>query len=164
MDPWATSALTRYSCKDFLSKTTQSRLLLREEKVRQKYLTWNSIRLKFQKKTSIPNRVKNLANAAARIAPDLLKALATLSDITARRSEVDREDLKPYSKAEKWPHFYRWSAVLLLTSFSKTILTTEKRLMGQQFLAVDLSPTFLNTGATDETFQLSGKHKSFSHV
>ena len=34
---------------------------------------------------------------------------------------------------------------------------TEKRLTGQQFLAVDLSPTFLNTGTTNETFQQSGK-------
>ena len=29
-----------------------------------------------------------------------------------------------------------------------------------KFLAVDLSPTFLNTGTTDETFQQSGKQDS----
>ena len=33
-------------------------------------------------------------SATARIAPDLLKALAILSDITVTRSAVDREDLK----------------------------------------------------------------------
>ena len=39
-----------------------------------------------------------------------------------------------------------------------------QRLTGQQFLAVELSPTFLNTGATDETFQQSGKQDSFRHL
>ena len=40
---------------------------------------------------------------------------------------------------------------------------TDRRLTGQQFLAVDLSPTFLKTGTTDETFQQSGK-QSFRHI
>ena len=54
--------------------------------------------------------------------------------------------------------------MLLLTSFSKTLPTTERRLTGRQFLAVDLSPTFLNTGTTNETFQQSGKQDSFRHL
>ena len=37
----------------------------------------------------------DISNAAARIATDLLKAIATLSNTTVRRSAVDREDLKP---------------------------------------------------------------------
>ena len=32
------------------------------------------------------------------------------------------------------------------------------------FLAVDLSPTFLSTGTTDETFQQSGKQDSVRHL
>ena len=36
----------------------------------------------------------NISSATARVAPDLLKALAIQSDTTVRRSEVDREDLK----------------------------------------------------------------------
>ena len=36
----------------------------------------------------------DISGATAQVAPDLLKALAILSDITARRSEVDREDLR----------------------------------------------------------------------
>ena len=54
--------------------------------------------------------------------------------------------------------------ILLFTSFSKTLLTTERRLTGQQFLAVDLSTTFLNTGTTDETFQQSEKQDSLRHL
>ena len=37
-------------------------------------------------------------------APDLLKALAILSDTTVGRSAVDWEVLKPYWKSEKRPH------------------------------------------------------------
>ena len=33
-----------------------------------------------------------------------------------------------------------------------------------KFLAVSLSPTFLNTGTTNETFQQSGKQDSFRHI
>ena len=47
------------------------------------------------KKTSLPN------SATAPVVPDLLKALAILSDKTLRRSTVDQEDLKPYWKSEK---------------------------------------------------------------
>ena len=45
-----------------------------------------------------------------------------------------------------------------------TLLTTERTPTGQQFLAVDLFPTFLNTGTTDETFQQSRKQDSFRHI
>ena len=59
MEPWRTPALTGYSCEDFPSRTTRSRLLLRKEEIRPN-LTWYSIRLKFVKKTSMPNPVKSL--------------------------------------------------------------------------------------------------------
>ena len=42
-----------------------------------------------------------MSSATARVAPDLLKALAILSDTTVRRSAVDQQDLKPYWKSEK---------------------------------------------------------------
>ena len=110
------------------------------------------------------SKALDISSATARVAPDLLKALAILSDTTVRRSAVDREDLKPYWKSEIKPHFSRWSTILLFISFSKTLLTTERRLTGWYFLAVDLSPTFLNTGTTEETFQQSGKQDSFRHL
>ena len=40
-----------------------------------------------------------------------------------------------------------------IISFSRNLLTTERRLTGQCVLAVELSPTFLNIGTTDGTFQ-----------
>ena len=102
------------------------------------------------------SKALQISSAPAQVAPDLLKALAILSDTTVRRSAVDWEDQKPYWKSEKRPHFSRRSAILLFTSFLKTLRTTERQLTGQKFLAVDLSPTFLNTGTTNENFQQSG--------
>ena len=56
-----TPALTGYPCEDFPSRTTRNRLLYTEKRTNEaKYLTWNSIRLKSVKKTSMPNAVKSL--------------------------------------------------------------------------------------------------------
>ena len=77
------------------------------------------------------NSAKSLTSSAtAQVAPDLLKDLAILSDTTARRTVLDQEDLKPYWKSEKRPHFSRCSTILLYTSFLKTLLTTKRRLIG----------------------------------
>ena len=55
------------------------------------------------------NPVKSLrfkaSSTTALVAPDLLKALAILSDAAVIRSGVDQEDLKPYWKSEKG-HIY----------------------------------------------------------
>ena len=131
-EPWETPALTGYSCEDFQSRTTQSCLLLTKEEKKPNF--WPEIIwLQFVKKTSMLNPVKSLISSATVWAgPDnMLKALGILLDTTVRRSAVDLEDLKPYWKSEKRPHFSRWSAILLFTSFSKTLLNTEKRLAGQ---------------------------------
>ena len=53
------------------------------------------------------SKALDISSATARVAPDLLKTLAILSDTTVRRSAVDREDLKPYWKSEKRSHFSR---------------------------------------------------------
>ena len=47
------------------------------------------------------SKALNISSAAARIALDLLRTLAILSDTTIRRSAVDWEDLKPEWKSEK---------------------------------------------------------------
>ena len=79
------------------------------------------------------------SSGTARVVPDLLKAIEILSDTTVRRSAVNRD-------------------------LTKTLLTTERRLTGRCFLAIDLSPTFLNTGTTNETFQQLGKQDSFRYL
>ena len=111
-----------------------------------------------------PSKALDMSSAAAWVAPDLLKALASLSDTTVRRSAVDQEDLKLYWKSKKLPDFSKWSTIPLFKSFSKILLTTERRLTGQYFLAIDFYPTFLNTGTTNDPFQHSGKQDSFRHI
>ena len=105
IEPWGTPALTEYSCEDFPFRTSRSRLLLRKEETRPN--TWPVT--EFVKKTGMQNsEAFNISIATARVAPDQLKTLAILSDTTVKRSAVDREDLKPYWKSEKRPHFSRW--------------------------------------------------------
>ena len=60
MEPWGTPALAGNYCEDFPFRTTWSRLLLRKGEKTAKYLTSNSTRLKFVKKTSFSNLVKSL--------------------------------------------------------------------------------------------------------
>ena len=45
-------------------------------------------------------KVLDISSATAQVAPDLLKALAVLSDTTRRRSAVDWEDQKLYWKSK----------------------------------------------------------------
>ena len=94
----------------------------------------------------ILSKVMDISSATAWAAPNLLKGLTILSDTTVWRPAVDRENLKPYYKSEIRLHFSRWSASLSFTSFSKTLLTTERRQTGCWFLAIGFSPTFLKKG------------------
>ena len=49
----------------------------------------------------------NQSSSTAQEVPNLLKALAILSDETAKRYAVDLEGLKPYWESEKRLHFSR---------------------------------------------------------
>ena len=130
-----------------------------------------------------------ISGATAWVAPDLLIALALLSDTTVSRSAVDQEDLKSYWKSENRPHFSWWP-----TSLSKTILTAKRRLKGRssyassknsyevaglfivdfplgkritvpfQYHSIALSPTYLNTRTSAEIFRQSGKQDPFRHI
>ena len=72
------------------------------------------------------SKVLDISSATARVASDLLKALEILSDTSVRRCGFDQEDLKPYWKSEKRPHFSRLWAILSFTSFSKALLTQKE--------------------------------------
>ena len=49
------------------------------------------------------SNVLDISSATAQVGQDLLKALAILSDKTARISAVDWKDIKPYWKSVKRP-------------------------------------------------------------
>ena len=131
----------------------------------------NQSNLKFQKTYVCqedqhvkPCRKPYISSATVQVASDLLKALAILSDTIVRRYADDWEDVKLYWISNKRPHFSRWPTSLVFTSFSQNLLTTERKLIGLQFLATDLYPTLLNTGITDKTFHESRKQDSFRHI
>ena len=102
-DPWGTSTLTGYSCENFPSRTTWSQLLLRKEEIRPNI--WPEIpedlSLWRRPARQTLSKALGISNGTVGVAPDLLKALAILSDTTVKRSAVDREDLEPYWKSEK---------------------------------------------------------------
>ena len=100
MEPWGASALTGYTCENFSSRTTQSRPLLRKDEIRPNIWPEIPYDLSLWSRPACQTLSKALymSSATARVAPDLLKALAILSDTTVRRFAVDREDLKPYWK------------------------------------------------------------------
>ena len=118
------------------------------------------------KKTIMPNSIESLGyiKCYSLRSPELLKALVIPTDTTVRGSAVDREDLNHIGNQNKKSHFSSWSIILLFSSFSKTLLATEKRLTGRKFLAVDLSPTFLNNQTTDESFWNNLENKSLSDI
>ena len=89
----------------------------------------------------ILSRALHISSAPTRVAPDIFKAVKMLSDKTVKSSLIRGLLVTPRKS-----HFLRWPTSLLFKSSLKIFLTTERRLTGQWFLAVDLSPTFLNTG------------------
>ena len=133
MEPWWTLALIEYSCKDFPCRTTWSHLLLRTEEIKTKYLTWNSIRHKFVKKTSMPNPVKNLGYIKwySLSSPSSVKRPNNSVRYNSQKICSWLRRPKTIQKSEKRPHFSRWSTSLLFTSFSKTLLMTERRVTRQ---------------------------------
>ena len=52
----------------------------------------------------------------------------------------------------------------MFATFSKTLLTTERRLSGLQFFAVDLSPTFLNTRTAGPEMRTSNNLEKKIHI
>ena len=111
------------------------------------------------KKTSMPNPVKGLGYIKCYSSSSPRPVKSPSSSIRYNCQTICSWSRRPKTILEirKRPNFSRWSTILLFTSFAKTLLTAERRLTGQQFLAVDLSPTFLNRETTDQTFQQSEK-------
>ena len=102
MEPWGTPTLAGCSYENFPSRNSKTSITKKRWN-KAKYLTWNSKRLKFVKKTACQTLLKDLdiSNVKDRVGPDLWKGLTILSDTTVKRSAVDREDLKPYWSQKK---------------------------------------------------------------
>ena len=79
------TALAKYSCKDFQLRTTRQRLLLKNEQIRLKQ-NRNSIKREFVKKTIMPNPVKSLRSMKCYSSGNVkyLKALPILSATTVK--------------------------------------------------------------------------------
>ena len=121
MEPWGTPLA-------ILMKISHSKppevIYYLKRRNKTKYMTWNFTRLKSVKKTSMPNPVIGL---------EYIKCYSWSSSrpVKSRSNSIRRSAVDPYWNPEKRSHFSRWSTILWFTSFSKTLLTTERRLTRQ---------------------------------
>ena len=107
------------------SRTTQSRILLRKDKIRpntQPEIPWD---LSLWRRWSWRNlsKVLDTSSATAQVPPSLLKALAIILVATLRKSAVDQEVLNLYlTWKQKRGHISRMINKPII-SFSKILLT-----------------------------------------
>ena len=101
MDPSGTPALTGYSCEDFPYRTTRSCLLLQKEEIKPNI---RRERLKFVKKTSMPNSVES---------PEKIKCYSSSSfrPVKSPSNSIRRNCQKIFSRSRR----------------SKTILAIRKK-------------------------------------
>ena len=86
-----------------------------------KYLSWNSIRLKFVKKTSMPNPVKSLGyiKCYSSSSPRPVKSHINFIRYKFQKIWSWLRRAKVYWKLGKLPHFTRWSTTYYLQVFKK---------------------------------------------
>ena len=98
------------------------------------------------KETSMSHPIESLryVKCYSSSSPRPIQSLS--NSVAVKRSTVDQEDAKSHWKSDKRPHLSKWSTILLLTSFSNIILTTEKKT--NRPLAIYLFPKIWNTWTT----------------
>ena len=150
MELWGTPAFMEYSCKKFQYRT---------EKRRNKAKTqaWNSLRADFEKKKQPAKPcqkplIYHISSAAGLVVPDLLKTWHFYLIQLWEELLLNEETWNHVGNQEKGD-ISRSDQKALFTPFSKTLLTTKRRLSGWYFSVVGLCLTFLNTGTIYKTFQ-----------
>ena len=128
MEPWGTLALTGYFCEHLPSRTTWSHLLLTQEEIKPNI--WPEIPYDLRRPAC--QTVKSLGHiwCYSSSSPRPVKNASNSIRYNCKKIAVDQLVLKPYWKSEKRAHFARWLTILLFRSFSKTLLTIERRLTG----------------------------------
>ena len=121
--------LLRY-LEDLPSRTTWKPSITEKRGNKAKYLTWHSISPKFEKKTNMPNPIKSLEYIKWYNSSSHRPVKSPSNSIRYNCNKICSWLRRPKTILEirKKTHFSRWSTILLFTSFSKTLLTTERRL------------------------------------
>ena len=104
-------------------------------------MTWNSIRLKSVRKTSMLNLVRSLEYIKCYSVSSPRTVNSLTNSIWFNCQKICSWLRTPKTKFEirKRSHFCKWSKILLFTSFSKILPTTQIRPAGWSILVVDLS-------------------------
>ena len=145
LEPWETPQLTLYSCEGFWSRTTQSQ--------KAKYVTWNSIIFKFEKKASIPNPVKSLGyiKCCSSSSPRPVKSLFNSTRYHCQKICSWSRRPKTILEIRKKSSF-RWLTSVLITSLLFTLKERLKNIhklkkltpngLNQDFNQSQVMPTF----------------------
>ena len=88
-----------------------------------KNLTWNSIRLAFVKKTCMPNPIKSFEYITCYNLNNL-KPIKIPSNFIRNSCQKISKTWNQREYQKKRLHFFRWSIILLITRFTKILLTT----------------------------------------
>ena len=122
MVPWGTPFLLWFSVQNHLKPP-----ITEKRRNKAKYLT---IKLKFVKKASMLNSVKSIGYIYyySSSSPRPVKSPSNSIRHNCQKICCWSRRPKTIRKSEERPHFSRWTTILLFTNFSKTLLTTERRL------------------------------------
>ena len=130
--PWGTPTLTGYSWEVFQPRTKRSHLLLRKEKIRP------NIRPEIPYNLSLWRRpacqiLKSLGYITCYSSSSPRPIKSPCNSIRYNCQKICSWSRRPKTILEmrKKPCFSRWSTILIFTSFSKTLLTTERRITGR---------------------------------
>ena len=118
IEPWRNPALTGYCCEDFPSRTTQKPCITEKRTNQDKYLTWNSMRLKLVKKTCMlnPAKTRGYTKRYSSSSPKSIKS--TSNSIRCNCQKICSWSKRPKTVLEiKRAHFSRWKTIPLFASF-----------------------------------------------
>ena len=157
MDPWGTLSINWAFLWRLLIQSHPKPRVNKKRRNKAKYLTLNSLRLKFVKKANMPNSVESLGYIKCYSSSSSRSAKSPSNSIRHNCQKICCCSRKAIRK--KATFFYVINKPIIYKFFKDF---TNNRTKTKR--AVDLSPKFLNTGTTYETFKQFGKQDSFRHI
>ena len=131
-----------------------------------KYLIWHSIRVKFLKKTSMPNPVKSFGYIKCYSSSSPKSVKSPSNSIRYNCQKICSWSRRPKTVLEirKKISFLYVINNPIIYKFFKYFSNHRKKTNREKVFSSRPFPTFLNTWTTNETFQQSGEQDSFGHL
>ena len=131
------------------------------------FLSWViSWKYKFVKKTSMPTSVESLGYIKCYSSSSPRPVKSPSNSIRQNCQKICGWSWRPKTilQIRKKATFLYMINNPITYKFVKDFANHRKKTNRAVVFSIELSPTFLNTGTTDETFQQSGKQDTFRHI